>query len=214
MRLLTVAFGSAAEFLACFSARLTPGGLFCPTRARFAIDEEVVLEVGFPGLQSRTMVRGRAFTASSGCGGWIRLAADDARAIDFLVAQARGQHPEDASERYHQRIPAALPVDCVIDEDDEPMRGRVVGRTQDIGSGGVFIRSTSSPSVGTRLQLVLGPSAGGDRFQLEGRVAWIRRNRKDDGGFGVRFDRHARDGQRLRTLLRRARETGRVLFGG
>ena len=212
MRLLTVAFGSAAEFLACFSARLAPGGLFCPTRARFALDEELVIEVGFPGLPNRTMVRGRAFTASSGCGGWVRFVDDDARAADFLLAQAKGQPADDASERYHLRIPAAMPVDCVIDEDDEPAQGHVVGRTQDIGSGGVFIRSSSSPSVGTRLQVVLGPSAAGDRFQLEGRVAWIRRNRKDDGGFGVRFDRHARDGQRLRTLLRRARETGRVVF--
>jgi Tfp pilus assembly protein PilZ len=213
MRLLTVAFGSAAEFLACYSARLVPGVLFCPTRARFASGEELMLEVGFPGMSGRTMVRGRGFTASSGCGGWVQLDGEDARAGDFLVAQARGQASSDAAERTHQRIPAALPVDCVIDEDDEPSPDHLIGQTQDIGSGGVFIRSASPPSVGTRLQVVLGPTSGGDRLLLEGRVAWIRRRDDDDGGFGVRFDRRARDGQRLRAMLRRARETGRVHFG-
>jgi Tfp pilus assembly protein PilZ len=213
MRLLTVAFGSRAEFLACYTARLSPGGLFCPTRASFRADEELVVEVGFPGLPNRTLLRGRAHTRSSGLGGWIRLDPADARARDFLLAVAQGGGSDEPFERGHPRIPAAVPVDCRIDEVDEPSAERVVSQTHDLGGGGAFIRSVAPPAVGTRVQVVLGPTAdSGTRFQLEGRVAWIRRDDRAARGFGVRFDRGG-DAGRLRTMLRRAWETGRVEFG-
>jgi hypothetical protein len=105
-----------------------------------------------------------------------------------------------------------LPVDCRVDEVDEPATERLVGKTQDVGGGGVFIRSDSPPAVGTRVQVVLGPTSdSGDRFSLEGRVAWIGRH-VDEQGFAVRFDRGGGEAQRLRTMLRRARETGRFAF--
>lgn len=213
MRLLTVAFGTPAEFLACYTARLAPGALFCPTRATFRADEELVVEVAFRGLPNRTMLRGRTHTRSTGLGGWIRIDAADARARDFLLATARGEPADDPVERGHLRIPAAVPVDCRVDEEDEPSTERVVGRTQDVGGGGVFIRSVSPPRVGTRVKVALGPTAeSGSRFQLDGRVAWIRRDTDAARGFGVRFDRGGDDGRRLRTLLRRAWERGRVEF--
>src|SRR5690606_2024112 len=117
-------------------------------------------------------------------------------------------------ERGQRRIPAVIPVDCLIDEVDEPAGERLVGRTQDVGGGGVFIRSSAAPSVGTRVRVTLGPTPdSGDRFEFEGRVAWIGADAQPDRGFGVRFDRGSRDGRRLRTLLRRAYERGRVSFG-
>jgi Tfp pilus assembly protein PilZ len=213
MRLLTVAFGSPAEFLACYTGRLVPGGLFCPTRATFHADEEVVIEVAFPHLPNRTMLRGRAHTGSCGMGGWIRLDPSDARARDFLLSIARGDGGDDSIERSHLRIPASVPVDCRVDEVDDPSHERVVSETQDVGSGGVFIRAAEAPAVGTRLRVTLGPTADrGARFQLEGRVAWIRSGVEASRGFGVRFDRGG-DSQRLRTMVRRAWESGRVEFG-
>jgi Tfp pilus assembly protein PilZ len=213
MRLLTVAFGSPAEFLACYSTRLSAGALFCPTRASFRVGEDLYLEVGFPGLPNRSILRGQAHTASSGLGGWVGLDPSEARTRDFLVGCARGEAPDEPIERGHVRIPAALPVDCRIDELDEPSSGeRLVGETQDVGGGGVFIRSTQPPAVGTRVQLVLGPTSdSGTCFALDGRVAWIG-SQGGGRGFAVRFDRGGGDAQRLRTMLRRAWETGRVAF--
>src|SRR5690349_14367701 len=139
MRLLTVAFGSPAEFLSCYSAKLTSGGLFCPTRARFAAGEDLVLDVGFPGLAGRTMLRGRAYTGASGRGGWVGLARDDVDARDYLLAAARSSDREEHAERCHLRLPVAVPVACEVDEVDEHPE-RVFGQTLDLGGGGVFIR--------------------------------------------------------------------------
>jgi Tfp pilus assembly protein PilZ len=213
MRLLSVGFGSGAEFLASFSERLAAGGLYCPTRARFAPDEELVIEVAFPGLPSRTMLRGRAHSRSIGEGGWVALDPGEAPARDYLLAAARGAGSDDASERGHRRIPAALPVACRIDELDEPRPDQVHGRTLDVGGGGLFVRSASAPSVGTRVEVVLGPTAdSGARFHLDARVAWTRTSHDAARGFGVRFERGCDDARRLRAMLRRAWERGRVEF--
>jgi Tfp pilus assembly protein PilZ len=213
MRLLTVAFGSPAEFLACYSPALSTGALFCPTRACFRVEDELMVEVAFPTLSTRTVLRGRAHTQSTGQGGWLRLDPADARAQEFVLASARGTMVDDASERSHLRLPASLPVDCRIDEPDE-LGERVISRTHDVGTGGVFIRGSSAPAVGTRVAVVLGPATSGGRFQLGGRVAWIAKDRRARG-FGVRFDqRPGADGRRLRTVLRRAWESGRVEFTG
>jgi Tfp pilus assembly protein PilZ len=214
MRLVTVLFGSPGDFLACYTPEVAAGALFCPTRTPLALGEELLIEVGFPGLPNRTLLRGRAHQPSSMQGAWIRLDPADARARDYLVALARGEQSDDELvARGHLRIPASLPVDCRIDEADEPETERVLSTTQDVGTGGVFIRSTAPPAVGTRVQLVLGPTAdAGATFQLEGQVAWLRRD-PAARGFGVKFDPQIQgDARRLRAMLRHAWESGRVEF--
>lgn len=212
MRLLRVVFGSPAEFLACYSTRLGAGALFCPTRTQFAAGDHLLLDLGFPGLTGRTFLRGEAHTAGDGLGGWVRLDRTESRAHRFLLALARGDSPDEPIVRCHIRMPVALPVDCRVDEIDEPDGDRLIGRTHDIGGGGVFIVSDSPPAVGTRVRVVLGPTFDlGERFSLDGRVAWIGLH-EGERGFAVRFDRGGVEAQRLRITLRRACETGRVEF--
>ena len=211
MRILTSAFATRDEFLRSYSAGFPEGALFCRTRSALSVDEDLLVEITFPGLVTPTLVRGAVAALDRPRGAWIRLHAGDAHGRDYMLGLARGTiEPAPQVGRGHRRIPAALPVTCHIDEPDEPARDRMLGHTHDVGGGGAFVHSNEPPAVGTRVSLTLGPTARrGDTFQLGGRVAWIRRDKRAHG-FGVKFDsRDSPDGGRLRALLRRSWESGR-----
>ena len=216
LRLLTCVFASPTEFLECYSVEAAEGVLYCRTRSPLAVGEELVVEVSFPGLPNRTLMRGTVAAVRRGRGAWIRLHAGDAHTRDFLLGLARGElAPGDQVERGHRRIPVSLPVTCHIEEIDDPPTERLLGTTHDVGGGGAWVQSAEPPAVGTRVSLVLGPmAAAGETFRLDGRVAWIRRD-AGPTGFGVRFDsRQSRDAPRLRAMLRRASECGWLGFAG
>jgi len=210
MRFVTCAFGSAEEFLSSYSRDYPEGALYCRTRRDLDLDEDVLVEVDFPGLANRTLVRGSVVAREKRRAVWIRLNAADAHRRNFLLGLARGEiAPTEQVSRVHRRIPTSLPVTCRIDEVDDPGEA-VYGHTRDVGGGGVFVHSVTPPATGTRVALVLGPTRSGDSFVLDGRVAWIRRDPRAHG-FGVRFDpRGEHDGRRLRALIRRSWERGQL----
>jgi Tfp pilus assembly protein PilZ len=216
MRLLTCAFSSPSEFLDCYSVEQAEGVLYCRTRSQLDVSQELMVEVSFPGLPNRTLMRGAVAALRRGRGAWVRLNAGDAHSRDFLLRLARGElRLGEQVERGHRRIPVALPVICRIEEVDDPPSDRLLGLTHDVGGGGAWVQSAAPPAVGTRVSIVLGPVAmGGETFRLDGRVAWIRSDQRAHG-FGVRFDpKGSRDAPRLRAMLRRACESGWVAFAG
>ena len=216
MRLLTCAFSSPSEFLDCYSVEQAEGVLYCRTRSQLDVSQELMVEVSFPGLPNRTLMRGSVAALRRGRGAWVRLNAGDAHSRDFLLRLARGELRQgDQVERGHRRIPVALPVICRIEEVDDPPSDRLLGLTHDVGGGGAWVQSAAPPAVGTRVSIVLGPVAsGGETFRLDGRVAWIRSDPRAHG-FGVRFDpKGSRDAPRFRAMLRRACESGWVSFAG
>src|SRR5690606_3973296 len=196
-------------FLSRYSSDFPEGAVLCRTRSALDIEEDLLVEIAFPGLANRTLLRGSVASIERGKAAWIRLHAGDAHTRDFVLAVARGEiSPEDQVERGHRRIPAALPVTCRIDELDEPASDELVGHTHDVGGGGAFVPSVEPPAVGTRVSLLLGPVAH-HTFALAGRVAWIRRDPRAHG-FGVRFDPRGEHNRELRAMLRRAWERGRL----
>jgi Tfp pilus assembly protein PilZ len=215
MRLLTVAFASATEFLDSYSDAYPSGAVFCGTRAPVELDTQVLVEIHFPELPNRALVRGRVVSLVARSGAWVRFAEEDRATCEFLVRLARGELTiQERMERTHRRFPAELPVDCQIEELDEEGPDRLLSRTQDLGAGGAFVRSSSPPAIGTRVCLIIGPTSDtGESFRIYGRVAWARRD-EDQCGFGVCFDTRAEDhdARRLRALLRRASATGRLQF--
>ncbi len=223
MRLLTVAFLSSAEFLSHYSESHPHGALFFRTRSELADGEAVLIEISFDGLPNRALVRGEVMSTEPGKGVWLAFDPADTSTRDFLLALARGEiEVTKKMERSHSRFPAELPVAVKIDpppdpaEEAEPTPEDLAVRqsqTLDVSVSGVFIRSDSPPSVGTHVQLMIGPTPEGpeEKFIVEGEVAWIR-DVEDDRGFGVRFIHRGEDSRRLRTLLRRASESGRVKF--
>lgn len=214
MRLLTVVFVSSAEFLSHY--READGSMFHRTRAELEPDEQVLAEISFPGLPNRALVRARVLEVDPGKGGWLEFSEADTSTRDFLVDLARGEVEVTArSERNYDRFPATVPVNCEIDQ-DAGNGERVVSRTADLGAGGVFIQSEVSPPVGTRVRLVIGPLDDDPEatFTVEGQVARVR---DDDGrhGFAVRFEpRGGGDNARLRALLRKGSERGKIDLAG
>jgi Tfp pilus assembly protein PilZ len=215
MRLLTVAFMSSAEFLSHVSDRHPDGALYCRTRAELPEGENVLMEISFPGLPNRALLRGRVLEAGDGKGAWLAFDPADASTRAFLLRLARGEiEVTEKIERSYDRFPAEVPVDCRVDTD--PTNGEhVVSRTLDLGAGGVFVRSDVSPPIGTRVQLVIGPLGDdpSETFTVEGEVARVH-GTDDAAGFAVRFDNKTGDTSRLRNLLRRASESGRVRLKG
>jgi hypothetical protein len=208
MRILTVPFLSSAEFLSHFSEKNGDGALFCRTRTELEPDEQVLLEISFPGLPNRALVRGSVVTRVAGRGSWVAFDAADSSTRDFLVGIAQGQLAVTAVERAHDRFPAELPVAFALD-DGVPAESQ----TADVSASGAFIRCAhaegqSGPAVGTRVKLTLAAGSDAQPLELQGEVT-----RAKADGFAVQFEpRSGENNRRLRALLRRASETGRIRF--
>jgi len=215
MRLLTVVFVSTDEFLSHYRECEPAGAIYCRTRAIVSKGETVLLEVYFPGLPNRALIRGNAQQTSQGSGAWIAFHESELSTRDFLLQVARGHlEIKPRRGRSFDRFPASLPVDCRISGDGSGSPERLVSRTEDISAGGVFVRSVKPPPVGARVAITLGGRAARsiDPLSLTGEVAWVRTD-ESSRGFGVRFhDKTQIDHKTLRTLLRRASETGKVAF--
>jgi Tfp pilus assembly protein PilZ len=202
MRLITVAFPSAAAFLASYDE----GTLFARTRTDAGLGETVLVEISFRGLPNRPLVRAVVEALRVDEEGLkLRITDDDASTRDFMVALARGElRVETTVHRDHKRFPAALPVEYSVAGSAEVRYSLV----DDLGAGGCFILAGTPPAVGTRVVLRISAPDGGE-LRIEGVVAWVREGAH--GGFGVDFDAVAGDdGRRLRRLLRHAQETGDV----
>ena len=206
MRLLTLTFHSAEKFLRHYSEQYEMGALFYRTKSEVEAGEEVLLEIAFPGLPNRALVRGEVLGPKED-GIWIAFHRNDGSTRDFLVKLARGEvEITDRSPRAHSRFPADVPVSYKDRAGSGDMRH---ARAIDLAAASAFVRTDEPPEPGTQLELVLGPLGDeAETFTVHGEVTKLRND--DDPGFAVHFDAQAADGPRLRRLLRTASETGRV----
>jgi Tfp pilus assembly protein PilZ len=208
MRLLTIAYVSSAEFLSHYSDSHDTGALFFRTRTDLEKGEEVLMEVSYPGLPNRALVRGRVAGSKPGKGLWLAFDKADVSTRDFLLQLARGEIAVTKQHlRSHNRFPTDLPVEVEVEQN-----GTQETRAADLSARGAFIQSAEPPAVGTAVRLVIGSGEGDDsNFSIDGEVAWI--GGEDEAqGYGVKFSKGGDDGRRLRALLRRASERARVDF--
>ena len=204
MKLLTISFSTAREFMTAVEGI----SLFNKTRTELTFGEEVVMEVRFPGLVESVVARGLV-TRVSADGALIRF--EDEASIDFLKGVASGLVSEaEQRTRSFPRFPVDLQASCRVEHHGST--DELEALTIDVGAGGAFLRAERSPKVGSRIRVVLGPTADrGEQLVMFGKVAWTGKV-GDEHGFGVRFRRSAGDGTRLRQLLRHSRETGEIQF--
>lgn len=200
MRLLTLAYPDASDFLSAYDDASKT--LLARTKTEATVGEELVVEIAFPKLPNRPLVRARVREVVDG---GLRLVLDetDASTRDFLLKAARGEPLDGAVHRVHKRFPTALPVSYLLDG--------VSARSQveDLSSGGCFVRADLPPGVGAKVTLDIVAPDEDEPLHLTGQVAWVRDGAEP--GFGVEFDApDTPDGRRLRTLLRRAIGTGDV----
>jgi Tfp pilus assembly protein PilZ len=206
MRLLTLTFQSAEKFLRHYSDQYEVGAVFYRTKSEVESGEEVLLEIAFPGLPNKALVRGVVLGPKED-GIWIAFHRNDISTRDFLLKIARGElEITNRSPRAHDRFPADVPVSYKALSGPGEMRH---ARAIDLAAASAFVRTDEPPEMGTRLELVLGPLGDeAETFTVQGEVTKLRND--DDPGFAVHFDAQAADGPRLRRLLRTASETGRV----
>lgn len=202
MRLVTLAFATKEEFLAAYHPA-DGGSLSTKTRTDAQIGEEVLIEISFPGLPNRALVRAQVMGISFEQGLRFAFATADESTRDFLLAVARGEAKVETAHRDHARFPAALKATWSV-------RGSVPQSTtiEDVSAGGAFLRSDQPPAVATEVELTI-TAPGGVPLDATGTVAWIRQGK--DPGFGVEFhDMAGETGRKLRQLLRQASESAEV----
>lgn len=205
MRLVTLAYATADEFLASYDHR-DGGTISVRTRTDGTIGEKILVEVSFPGLPNRALLRAMVTSITFEHG--LRFVIDEADAStrDFLVSIARGDNVVLGAQRDHERFPTTLQARWKLTGAGD--RGVETTIVEDLSAGGAFVQAAEPPEVGSEVDLTIAVPIG-PALETSGHVAWVRHGKSP--GFGVDFDALVGDsGRRLRALLRRASATAEV----
>lgn len=207
MSILRTRYSSGEDFLRQYLPSLTHGGIFFPTRQDLAESTPVLVEIRFPELGDRMMLRGTVAWRRPGrhvtklrAGVAVEFDSGEAERRDFLLAVAKGLRPSFANARKHRRLPVDMEASWRVTTE----RGSVRGRLADIGLGGAFVISDLNPPRGAEVVLDVTPPRGERPLAITSRVAWVR----PQTGFGIEF--RWRDGggaRRIRELVRRLEAT-------
>ena len=205
MSILIARFQNAEEFLDRYLS--TPqGGLFHPTRKAIDLGEQVLLDIRMPLLKDSMLIRGivswrqrgkRGTGQRAGLG--IEFDKSEGAKRDHLLGLAHGDRLPEEAQRRHRRLPVKLAVSWRVPSKTEKHSGSL----DDIGAGGLFIRTSAKPAAGTPLVIELSSPGRAGAQSIEGRVAWTRASPGIEG-VGVEFRCRDIGGmRRLRELIRR-----------
>jgi hypothetical protein len=126
MKILFATFESPDQFLARLTLEgagaASAGRCRVTTKARFEAKEPVVLEIGFPGLPNRVLMRA-TFLGANGADADFDILPSEDHKRDFLVAVASGRASAKAQKRLHRRFPMRLPRASSSMVQDVPLRG-------------------------------------------------------------------------------------------
>jgi Tfp pilus assembly protein PilZ len=202
MRLVTLAYETKQEFLTSYHPA-DGGTLSTRTRTDGTIGEDVLIEISFPGLPNRVLVRAQVMGIAFEHGLRFAFAPADATTRDFLLQVANGEVSLEVVHRDHARFPAALHASWAVS-------GGVASPTlvEDLSAGGAFVRADAPPAVASEVELSI-TAPGGETLVARGTVAWLRQGKNP--GFGVEFGELAAEtGRKLRAMLRHASESAQV----
>ena len=216
MKILFATFTSPKDFL----DRLQIGKdvdvaqLSVKTKARYEDGEQIILEIGYPGLPNRILTRTIAVATKRKPDGEeqvFQFCDGEEHKRDFLIAVAAGRASA-SWKRRHRRFPMRMPARFVVEGEDVPLRGDA--ETEDMGSGGISLKTSRTLPDGAKVTIVLEPGDGSEELEFTGRVVW---NRKDETvtGVGVQFDSLGGDQmKRLRLMIRDVKLRGETIEGG
>ena len=205
MRILRARYRSGEEFLRHYQPSLPGGGLFYPTREAIPLGEPVLVEVRFPELCNKHLLRGFIAWRRAGkhrtklrAGLGIEFLPAESKRRDFCIAVAKGEIAEMITRR-HRRLPVTLTADWRVVLDRESHKSHI----EDIGPGGAFLRTTEFLPPGTEIVLDVTPPGSLRPLEIAGRVAWTRHTEGEEG-IGIEFKaRDAGGTRRLKELVRR-----------
>lgn len=207
MKILFARYGSPADFLTHYDPTFSWGGLVLPTRAAPSFEEPIVVEVSYPRLPNRVLLRARAIDRDDRGDEprlLVKFLPSELHKRDYLLAVARGDVTP-KWERRHRRFPIRVPVRFGLP--DAPTRSDAM--TEDVSSCGLFLRTPMLLPLDTDVAVEVQPG-GAEAVTLRGQVAWVR-NRAPSSGFGVRLDAHSRrEARSLRRLIRSLKASGQI----
>lgn len=209
-KILQARYTQGKDFLKDVDPDEGPGGIVRhETKIPLNVDEQVVLEIIFPDLPGRVLLRGRVgVVQTSPQAVVVHISPEDAEQRKFLEDVARGEiDPASSVGRRYYRLPLEIPVDWqVMGQGDV-----VISSTDDVSGGGVQIRTQNPPPVDTEVVLLLSLDDNKEkRLRIPGRVAWVRQD-ESFSGMGVRFDAESsEEKKKLRDLLRKSMERGAI----
>lgn len=201
MRLLKARFKSKKGFLEAYDDTHPQGAIFCPTTRALAEGEAVAVEVYFPDMPNKMLLRGTVLSWRSAlprlrvrAGATVAFDSDEAEKREFILAIAAGER-RDAVKRRHPRLPVEVPVRWRLVNSTDLLEAQV----RDISIGGAQLITEEPLAVDDEVVVELTAPGGAQPFSIAGRVTNI-----TEGGYGVRFI--YRDGggsRRLREVVRR-----------
>lgn len=205
MIILKAKYTDGRGFLRHYQNNFPGGGVFIPTRKKYELGSSVVVDVRFPELRSKVLVRGIIAWRRAGkrrtklrAGVGVEFLTAENKKRDFLLGVAEGQIV-DLTQRRHRR----LPVEIRVDWREKSDRSWHIASVEDIGEGGAFIRTTDFLPVGTSVILEITAPGGERKIPIEANVVWTRHT-PDEEGMGVEFRCRDLGGSRLlKELVRR-----------
>jgi uncharacterized protein (TIGR02266 family) len=205
MRILRARYRSGEEMLRHYQPSLPGGGIFYPTREAIPLGEPVLVEIRFPELCNKQLLRGFIAWRRAGkhrtklrAGLGIEFLPAESKRRDFCIAVAKGEIV-DMITRRHRRLPVTLSADWRVVLDRETHHSHI----EDIGPGGAFLRTTEFLPPGTEIVLDVTPPGSLRPLEIAGRVAWTRHTEGEEG-IGIEFKtRDAGGTRRLKELVRR-----------
>ncbi len=209
MKIFVALFETTAEFLSCvrLDSNAGTGLVQARTKAHYSDGEEVILEIGFPGLPSRVLIRTTAVTPTvfRPDEQWFEILPGEDHKRDVLIAIATGR-AKVSWERRRRRFPMRMSARLKTEGD-----AVVATETAEVGSGGMSFQSSEALPDGTHVVAVLDPGDGSAALQIPGVVVW-NRELGEGAKTGVRFDDvTGEDCSRLRRLIRDVQLTGETL---
>ena len=205
MNIIRAKYPNCQAFLQSYQSNFPGGGVFIPTRKKHELGSSAVVDVRFPELRSRVLVRGIIAWRRAGkrrtklrAGVGVEFLAVEKRKKEFLLGVAQGDIV-DLTQRRHRR----LPVEIRVDWREKTERERQVSTLEDIGEGGAFIRSTRFLPIGSAVILEITAPGGERQIAIEAVVAWTCHTIGEEG-MGVEFRCRDIGGTRLlKELVRR-----------
>lgn len=206
MHVLKARFRSKKAFLDVYDADLPGGGFFCPTTRRLERDDEVLVQIHFPGLPNKTILRATVMDWRPAlprlgvrAGATLAFGESEEETRDFLLAVAAGERV-DAVKRRHTRLPVGMDVRWRHSSSAD----FTAARLRDISIGGAQLVTEDVIEVDSSLILELIVPGGAQAIPLAAKVS-----NRGDGWYGITFV--YRDGggsRRLREVVRRLLTAG------
>ncbi len=202
MRKIRCHYPSAEAFIEALQAPNEANGLQVFTTDPFEPGEEVLLEVYFPGLPGKMMVRaiGKEWHAARPrlrvrAGGVLRCTGSEWRKLEFLREVGSGAINLTARRR-HVRLPVMVEVRWRLQDSREFS----VAALSEISEGGALLLTRQPPAQGQEIIVEITPP--GSERALE--ILAVVRNTDNPDGVGLEFMARDMGGvHRLREVIRR-----------